>query len=167
MTVARFRISLLGKQDRSGFCSKSDPLDRYFHTQVSQDVRRNITTCYIIEETASDAVAGFYTLSAAEIPLSDAPEEMTRKLPRYPTLPAARVGRLAVDHRFRGMKIGSTLLADAAIRAAQDNLAVFAVVVDAKDEQAEAFYRHHGFSSYASARNKLIAPLKDLLPPSR
>ena len=167
--AAPFSLLRLDQRDRSGFACDSAALNRYFQTQVSQDIRRRLTACIIAVHPASDSIAGFYTLSAADIPLTDLPPEMTppaftRPLPRYPTLPAARLGRLAVDTRFIGQKLGATLLADAVLRAATSAVAVFAMIVDAKDATAEAFYRHHGFTSYGSAPGKLLAPLNALLP---
>lgn len=163
MNQPSFRITVLGKQDRSAFCCGVDALDRYLQKQASQDMRRSITACYVLEEIATGKIAGFYTLSAADIPINDAPEEMTKRLPRYPTLPAARLGRLAVDKAFHGQRLASAMLADAAIRAARNDIAMFAMIVDAKDDDAIAFYRHHGFGSYGSSPKTLIAPLKDLL----
>lgn len=166
MTTETFAISALAKQDRSGFVSSSERLDRYFQNQATQDVRRRIAVCFIATEIATRTIAGFYTLAAADIPVTDVPPEVTRKLPRYPTIPAARIGRLAVDQRYHGIKLGSVLLADAAARAARSDVAVLAMVVDAKDAAAEAFYRHHGFVAYGSSAGKLLAPLKSLQPPS-
>ncbi|MDR3638943.1 MAG: hypothetical protein P4L84_34375, partial [Isosphaeraceae bacterium] len=40
-----------------------------------------------------------------------------------------------------------------------ENIAVFALVVDAKDEQAEAFCRHNGFVSFGSQPGQLVLPL--------
>ncbi len=153
----------MGGRERSGFACVSEPLNRYFHTQVSQDIRRRIAACFIAVHAPSDAIAGYYTLSAADILLADLPAETARRLPRYPALPAARLGRLAVDHRFAGQKLGSALLADAILRAAASEVAVFAMIVDAKDAQAEAFYRHHGFAGYGSVPGRLMAPLAGLL----
>lgn len=164
MSKPSFSVSLLAKQDRSGFRCGVDALDRYFHTQVGQDMRRSMAVCYVVEEIESGMIAGFYTLSAADIPITDAPAEMVKRLPRYPTLPVVRMGRLAVDERFRGMKLGAVMLANAARRAEQNDIAIFAMIVDAKDDEAAAFYRHHGFASYGASPHKLIAPLKDLLP---
>lgn len=164
MIPGPFLILALDGRDRSGFACASEPLTRYFHSQVTQDTRRRIAACYIALHQATDTIAGFYTLSAADIPLTELPADLTKRLPRYPTLPAARLGRLAVDHRFVGQKLGSTLLADAILRAASSEIAVFAMLVDAKDAQAEAFYRHHGFSTYASVPGKLVAPMTSLLP---
>ncbi len=88
------------------------------------------------------------------------PEALARRLPRYPSVPVGRVGRLAVDQAFRGHRLGSALLADAAVRAIRAELAVFALVVDAKDDAAEAFYRHHGFESFGGQARQLIVSLK-------
>jgi GNAT superfamily N-acetyltransferase len=162
-----FRILLLDGRDRSAFSCADDALNRYFYTQATQDMRRRIAACYIAGHLQSGSIAGFYTLSAADIPLNDLPPEITKRLPRYPTLPAARLGRLAVDTRFVGQKLGATLLADAILRAAASEVAVFAMVVDAKDAQAEAFYHHHGFVLYRSAPGRMMAPLSTLMLPSR
>lgn len=163
MSQPQFRIALLGKEDRAGFQSNSEPLDRYFHTQVGQDIRRRVTTCYIAIHTITEALAGYYTLSAADIPITDVPEDMTKRLPRYPTIPVVRLGRLAVDHQFREMGLGGALLFDAVQRAGRSEIAMHAMIVEAKDDGAEAFYRHHGFAVYGSASGLLIAPLHKLL----
>lgn len=163
MSKSAFLIMSLDGRARSGFHCASDPLNRYFHAQVTQDIRRRIAACYIAVDQTSLLIAGFYTLSATEIPLTDLSPELTKRLPRYPTLPAARLGRLAVDQRFTGRKLGSILVANAILRAATSEVAVYAMVVDAKDAQAEAFYRHHGFAEYGSVPGKLMAPLSSLL----
>ena len=158
-----FRTERLGKQNRSDFRSGVEPLDRYFRNQVGQDVRRRMAVCIVALEAETDALAGFYTLSAADIAVDAVPEQLTRKLPRYPTLPAARLGRLAVDERFRGRGLGGALLHDAVLRAVGTDLGIHAMVVDAKDAAAEAFYRHHGFEAYGSTQGTLIAPLSRLI----
>jgi ribosomal protein S18 acetylase RimI-like enzyme len=159
MTEPLFEIKLLGTEDRSDFCCNSEPLDRYFKTQVGQDVRRRASVCYVAVEQATGGVAGYYTLSAADVPVSDLPAGMTRRLPRYPSVPAARIGRLAIDRRFQGRGLGGALLLNAAMRALRSEIAVFALVVDAKNDEAAAFYRHHGFSAFASIPLQLIAPI--------
>jgi ribosomal protein S18 acetylase RimI-like enzyme len=162
VTQPDFTIAPLVDQDRTAFDSGSEPLDRYFRNQATQDIRRRIAACYVAQDEAG-AVSGFYTLSAADVAVTDLPPSVTKKLPRYPTLPAARIGRLAIDRRYQGLKLGAALLADAIVRASNSEIAVFAVIVDAKDLQAEAFYRHHGFESYGSAPGKMFAGIKGLL----
>lgn len=163
MSISRFRLETLGKQDRSTFECGVEALDRYFRTQASQDVKKGACVCYIAIERETDAIVGFYTLSAADIPVTEIDPEQIRKFPRYPTVPAARVGRLAIDRRFRGLGLGNALITDATIRAVNSGMGVYAMIVDAKDDNAAAFYRHHGFAFYGSSPNKLIAPIRTLL----
>jgi ribosomal protein S18 acetylase RimI-like enzyme len=66
---------------------------------------------------------------------------------------------LAIDQAFQGRKLGAALLADAALRALRSEVAVFALVVDAKDDAAVAFCRHHGFEMYGGQPKQLIVPL--------
>lgn len=79
---------------------------------------------------------------------------------RAPSVPVARVGRLAVDKAFHGKKLGGALLADAAIRSVRSEVAVFALVVDAKDDAAEAFYLHHEFKRFGTTARQLIVSLR-------
>ena len=86
-----------------------------------------------------------------------------KNMPRYPVLPAVRLGRLAVDQRFQGRKLGSVLLFDAIVRAARSEIAVYAMIVDAKDAAAEAFYLHHNFLRYGSVPGRLMALIDELV----
>lgn len=158
--MTRFSIiSLSDEHDRSSFESTSPILDRYFREQATQHVRRLVTACYVAMPLDTVLVAGFYTLAAGSVVLSDLPEAMAKKLPRYPAVPVARLGRLAVDRRFTGQQLGPALLWDAAQRTLASSLAAFALVVDAKDDGAAAFYRHHGFIPCADQALQLFLPL--------
>ena len=113
-------------------------------------------------EADTGKVAGYYTLAAAGVPLGELPESLVKRLPRYPSVPVARLGRLAVDLAYRGRKLGGALVWDAAMRALRSEVAVAALVVDAKDEAAEAFYRHLGFVSLEGEGRRLVLPLAKL-----
>lgn len=155
-----FRIEALSTaHDRAGFSCGADPLDRYLKTQASQDMRRRVSNCFVILPDGAATIAGFYTLAAASIPVHDLPEEAIRRLPRYPVLPAALIGRLAVDQRLKGKQLGAALLFDAILRALRADPAVLTVIVDAKDGTAAAFYRRHGFSPFASRPSSLFLPI--------
>jgi ribosomal protein S18 acetylase RimI-like enzyme len=155
-----FRIEALeSRHDRRVFFCGVAALDRYFRGQVTQDIRRRATACYVAVETATGKVAGYYTLAAGGVALGGLPPDMSRRLPRYSSVPVAWLGRLAVAREYRGRRLGAALLWDAKLRAKRSEVAVFALVVDAKDEQAEAFYKHHGFISFGSLSRQLILPL--------
>ena len=150
---------LAAAHDRQAFSCGAEPLDRYLRTQATQDVRRHIANCFVASPLQSNAVAGYYTLSAASIPMTGLPAEEARKLPRYPVLPAALIGRLAVDRSFQGRQLGAGLLFDAIARAIRADAAVFALVVDAIDGAAAPFYRHHGFQEFSGRALRLFLPV--------
>lgn len=87
------------------------------------------------------------------------PGGIEKKLPRYPSVHAVRMGRLAVDQEFEGKGLGSGLLADALAKAASSEIAAFALIVDAKDAHAARFYLHHGFIALPDAPLTLFLAL--------
>ena len=95
------------------FACGVEALDRYFREQVGQDIKRRATACYVAFDLATGKLAGYYTLSAAGVPLGELPESVVKKLPRYPSVPVARLGRLAVDMAYRGKGLGGALVWDA------------------------------------------------------
>jgi len=160
MTDAPFRVAALDTaiHERSRFDCGTPALNRYLREQAAQDMRRRVAACFVA--LAGDgSIAGYYTLASASVPLPDLPPDWRRKLPRYAAVPAIRMGRLAVDGSRRGQGLGSALLVDALRRAAQAEIAAAAMIVDAKDEAAAAFYRHHGFLPLETAPLALALPL--------
>src|SRR5436190_11672512 len=142
------RIHLLTKaHDRSAFACGNAALDRYLKTQARQDMQRNLAQVFVLVAEDQETIQGYYTLSAGSVQLAELPEELRRTLPRYPKIPVTLLGRLAVDASFQGQKIGAFLLADALYRAVRqtEEIASLAVVVDAIDEAAVAFYRKFHF----------------------
>jgi predicted N-acetyltransferase YhbS len=153
----RFSIAPLDPRDsRADFSCGTEMLDRYFREIVTQDIKRRVSSCYVAKSVENHRTAGFYTLSASSIPLTSLPETLARKLPRYPSVPVARLGRLAVDERFQGQQLGAALLWDAITRSVRSEVTVYALAVDAKDDRAEAFYRHFGFITLESLKGQLI-----------
>ncbi len=145
-----FIIERLGKDhDRAVFGCGQSELDDWFRRRASQDERRDIARVFVAVDGAL-GVVGFYSLSSFTLAFDDLPDEIARKLPRYNAIPVALIGRLARDERVRGQGIGELLLADAVRRilGVRNTLAVFAVVVDAKDERAVTFYREFGFRPF-------------------
>lgn len=157
---------LNAKHDRAVFSCGVAALDDYLATKATQDIKRRIGNCFVAV-TDENRIAGYYTLAATSIPLNDLTDTETRKLPRYPVIPAALIGRLAVDRRHQGLRLGGALIIDAANRAAASDAAIHALIVDAKDEKAKAFYAHLGFASFRSKPLSLYLPLATLLGAAR
>jgi ribosomal protein S18 acetylase RimI-like enzyme len=159
----KFLIEPLGAtHNRKAFSCGTAALDRYLHELATQDIRRRISNCFVARDAAG-TIAAYHTFAATSFPLSDLPPDETKRLPRYAVLPAGLIGRLAVDQRFRGRRLGSALVIDAARRAAGADPAVFALIVNAKDEAAVAFYQHLGFRRFASRPMTLFLTLATAL----
>lgn len=156
------RVEVLGPQhDRTGFESGVEPLDRYFRAQAGQDARKNVAAPFVLV-LPDGAIGGYYTLSATSVNLAELPAQTTRKLPRYPLVPATLLGRLAVDRRHQGKGYGRFLLADALFRSVRSEIASFAVVVDAKDENARRFYERESFLPFPDQPLKLFRPMAEI-----
>lgn len=163
MSPTPFQVAPLDAiHDRTAFNSDSEPLNRYLREHVTQDVRRRVAACFVAL-AEGPRIAGYYTLASASLLLTDLPASIGKKLPRYPTIPAVRMGRLAVDQAFQGQGLGGALLADALDRAMRSEIAAYALMVDAKDETAAAFYRHHGFAVLPDSPLTLFLPLATAL----
>ncbi|TWB21200.1 acetyltransferase (GNAT) family protein [Nitrospirillum amazonense] len=156
------RVDVLGPQhDRRFFASGVDALDRYFQTHIGQDARKNIAAPFVLV-LPDGTVAGYYTLSATSLQLAALPAETARKLPRYPLVPATLLGRLAVDKRYHGRGYGGYLLADAMRRCVRSEIASFALLVDAYDDNARRFYERMSFLTLPDTLRKLFRPLADI-----
>ena len=148
------------RHDRTNFSCGLPELDRYLARQAGQDVRRRTARVFVCTAGETDAVLGFYTLSALSIDLASLPNELSRKLPRHP-VPCALIGRLAINRSEQGRGIGRLLLADAVKRvvAAGEIVAMHALIVDAANEDAKGFYEGSGFLPLTDDPMRLFLPL--------
>ena len=165
MPAAPFAIEPLGKHhDRSRFQCGSASLDRYLQQQARQDAEKRVAAPFValLPRGEDPRVLGYYTLSASLPPLGNLPDDITRKLPRYPQLPVTLLGRLAVDQTMKGQGLGEFLLLDALHRslASAAQIAAMAVIVEAKDDAAAAFYRHFSFIALQANPRRLFLPMK-------
>ena len=147
--------------DRASFSCGAPSLDHYLRRQASQDARRRVARVFVASDDPPERIAGYYTLSAASFEKDQLPAALARRLPHYP-IPAAVIGRLAVDLRSQGGGLGEILLLDAIHRVlrAGDTIGVYAVVVDALHERASAFYERYGFAPFPSRPLRLYLPLR-------
>ena len=158
-----YQVEALDKRhERGGFSCGSGALDRYLQQQARHDADKRVAAPFVLVEPPSTRVLGYYTLSASVIRAKELPDDLASKLPRYPQLPVTLLGRLAVDLTLKNRGIGQFLLMDALWRslAAATQIAAMAVLVDAKDQAAEAFYSHFGFIPLQQQPARLFLPMK-------
>ena len=143
--------------DRAAFSCGEPALDSYLQRQASQDIRRRVAQVFVALGDAPGKIAGYYSLSAASFEKEELPPALAKRLPHYP-VPAAILGRLAVDRACQGQGLGETLLLDAVRRVvrASATLMVYAIIVD----RAVAFYERYGFRTFASIQRRLFLPLE-------
>lgn len=162
--TARFVIEPLTKgHKRSDFTCGDEKIDRYFRETLSQDIKRRYAKCFVARDLNSGLVAGFYTLSSSNVPLTDVPETLIAKLPRYPTIPAVLIGWLGRHSDYRGLGLGEALLFDAMRTVATAPIGAHAIFVDAIDERAAAFYSNFRFTPLIMHPLKLYLPVATAL----
>jgi ribosomal protein S18 acetylase RimI-like enzyme len=151
---------LAAHHDRTAFSCGEPALDAYLQRQASQDIRRRVAQVFVAVRGPA-SIAGYYSLSAASFQKDELPPPLARRLPHYP-VPAAVLGRLAIDREQQGRGLGETLLLDAIRRVvrASTAIAIYAIVVDAKNERAETFYERYGFRAFANQPRRLFLPLE-------
>jgi GNAT superfamily N-acetyltransferase len=164
---SRFRFEPLDKKkhDRAAFSCEQESLDRYLKEQATQEIKKRVAAVYVLTPDGK-TIAGYYTLSQHAIEAGELPPELVQQLhlPKYDRLPATLLGRLARSKQFKGRGLGELLLMGAMKRALEHsrNIASVAMVVDAIDENAHAFYGRYGFIDIPNRPNRLFMPMKTL-----
>ncbi len=157
-------VPLDSAHKRGEFNCGIELLNNYIKKQASQDVKRKLSTCFVLTDE-DNVVFGYYTLSNAGISKKNIPEKLQKRLPEsYSQLPVTLLGRLAVDSRKKGMGFGEFLLLDALKRSNYVSKIVgsIAVVVDPIDKQAIQFYLKYGFILLPDS-GKMFLSLKTIL----
>lgn len=165
LTLApEYIVPLQRGHDRSAFdCGDAD-LNRYLKQQARQDAEKHVAAPFVLVEPGSLIIRGYYTLSSSRIPLSELPAALVKKLPRYDNLPVTLLGRLARDKTIPDKGLGEFLLLDALYRSLQSakQIASMAVIVDAKDQDAERFYKHFNFLPFQLTPLRLFLPMTQI-----
>lgn len=145
--------------DRGAFDCGNEPLNRFLKQQARQEQDRHVSVCWVLPHADDRSIVrGYYTLSAYSVRLTELPESTTKKLPRYPDVPAALLGRLAVDTAHQRQGLGEHLMMDAMDKVLMHSRAMGTVVlvVDGKNERSAAYYQAHGFIPFPSAPLRLF-----------
>ena len=160
------KINLLDGQKhiRLSFCCGNESLDSYIRKQASQDLKKRVSTIFVLIDDPDMHILAYYTLSSYTVNIAALDESFAKRLPRYPALPATLLGRLAVDNDQKGKRFGELLLIDSLKRSldAAMQVASLAVIVEALDERALSFYIKYGFKQFSQEPMKLYLPMKSV-----
>lgn len=162
MSQPRLRLERLsGEHDVIGFESESKELDRWLaqHALAAQEMDTARTFLLI----RGRRVVGYFGLTMGSVLREEAPPRLVRGMPGYP-VGMVLLARLAVDRRHQGRGLGALLLSEALRKAlaAGESAAARLVVVDAINQQAADFYRHHGFITAPEHPLRLYRRIKDV-----
>lgn len=164
MTLPPFRVEALAAHDRRSFSCGNDRIDRYFRETVSQDIKRGYVKCFVPVEVETERLAGFYTLTSNSVPLTQIPDELKKKIPRYPSVPVVLISWLGRHIDFRGRGLGEALMVDAIKAIATAVVGSHAIIVDAIDDEAMKFYRSYGFASISpDSPHRMYVPVATAL----
>ena len=149
---------LAAHHQRARFDCGEPALNDFLQRQAGQIERRGFGKTYVALADDGIQVVGYVTVSAGQIQTQQLPPQL--KLPRYPA-PVLRIGRLGVDQAQQGKGTGQHLLSFALQMALEfsEQIGVYAVVVDAKNERAKAFYSRLGFSESLDDPLRLYLPI--------
>ena len=145
--------------NKSSFTCGQTSLDNYIMRQASQDLKRHISVVFVLTDSSNN-IKGYYTLSSDNILRDIIPPEVKKKMPYYQDLPVILLGRLAVDKKYQGNKLGEMLLIDALKRSyntSRNTIGAIAIVTDPVDNKASAFYKKYGFISLPDSRRMFLS----------
>ena len=149
------------QHDRQGFSSGVDELDVYLQRFAAQQSKKGVAVVRVLIDTdAPRMILGYYSLSAAQVSAEQFDPRTQKILPRYP-VPCFRMGRLATHVNHQGRGLGRLLVGCAVERCleARKQVGAFALVVDAKGDEARTFYAHYGFVACRDHPMTLYLPL--------
>ncbi len=163
---AQFRIEHLdpAKHRQQDFHCESPDLTAFLRERARKEMVARASACFVlVPDSDPGHIAGYYTLSQTSITLATLPVDLIRRLPHYPELGAALIGRLARDLTWKDQGIGRLLLLDALRRSLRqsDEVGAVVVVTDPKDAKARAFYERFGFRPLDDHR--FFIPMRELV----
>lgn len=153
-------------------------IDKYIREQAHRDMSSHVSLVFVLAKSGENIIRAYYTLSSLGIAFADLPENIQKKLPRYPHMPATLLGRLGVDRNYslalqtelgEKPRLGELLLVDAQRRTLQSAtttsgtaLMLIDVELPSTEELAKGlrdpmnFYVQYGFSPLPGCERRLF-----------
>lgn len=154
------KIQLLEKiHNRKKFTCEEDSLTEYIRKQVSQDIRKRLTACFVAIDDEQNVI-GYYTLSSESLGRELIPDKYLKLVPQNYNAPVILLGRLARDIKTKGTGLGEHLLIDALFRSyklSNKSIGAMAVVADPINEKAVDFYRKYGFEQLPDSERMFLS----------
>lgn len=156
LLIERLNVS---RHDRGSFDCGVTSLNTYLQQYARQFSEKNVGVTWVaVHDNELDKIIGYYTLSVGSL----IPNELPTAKIALPQLPIILLGRLAVDKDRRGKNIGRRLLLHAMQHTYNfsTHIGIYAMVVDALDDNARNFYLKFGFLPLPSNPFRLYLSLR-------
>ncbi|SOC88547.1 Predicted acetyltransferase [Curtobacterium sp. 314Chir4.1] len=146
MAVLRRPRPITQHDDTSQFECGKPTLTSWLQIRAIRNEAGGASRTFISIDDETDRIAGYYCLAASSLQSAGVPGSLRRNMPD--PIPVVLIGRLAVDLAFQGLGLGASLLQDALVKSIEASRLVGAraVIVNAIDDEAAAFYERFGFA---------------------
>ena len=149
--------------DREAFDCGRESLNQWFRRHAWRNQEGGASRTSVVCDAVIGAVAGYVSLSAAQIEREYLPKAAQRNRPS--PIPVILLGQLAVDRRYHGKGYARSLMLFAlttAVRLSKD-IGCFGVLTHPLDDEVRAFYRRFGFDDLPFDPNhSMIVRMVDL-----
>ena len=155
--------TLSRNHDRSGFDCGNDALNQYLRKTARQHLNKGMSRTFVlVDDDTPTEILGFFTLTSCEIFVEKLPRRYAKKYPSK--APAAKLARLAVAKNRQRQGMGTHMMINAIERVIKvsQNLGIIGFFVDAKDNEAKAYYEQFGFIPLSDNPLELFLPLATL-----
>ena len=136
---------LAADDEREAFDCGRDSLNLWFSRHAWRNQESGVSRTSIICDPETGAIAGYVSLSAAQIEREYLPKAAQRNRPD--PVPVILLGQLAVDRHYQGRGYAKSLLLFAlttALRLSKE-IGCMGVLTHPLDDEVRAFYRRFGF----------------------
>ncbi len=160
MGISTPPTALTGSHQVSEFDCGNDALNDWLIKRAMKNQSSGASRTFVICQ--DNQVVGYYALASGSVERMTSPKSIARNMPE--PIPVMVLGRLAIDARMQGQRLGSALLKNALLRtlSVAKNVGIRAILVHAISENAKRFYVGYGFQVSPIDPMTLILPIRHI-----
>jgi predicted N-acetyltransferase YhbS len=160
MGISTPPTALTGSHQVPEFDCGNDALNDWLIKRAMKNQSSGASRTFVICQ--DNQVVGYYALASGSVERMTSPKSIARNMPE--PIPVMVLGRLAIDARMQGQRLGSALLKNALLRtlSVAKNVGIRAILVHAISENAKRFYVGYGFQVSPIDPMTLILPIRHI-----
>jgi predicted N-acetyltransferase YhbS len=154
---------LAAGDDREAFDCRRESLNQWFRRHAWHNQESGVSRTSVVCDRETGAIAGYVSLSAAQIERAHLPKSAQRNRPD--PIPVLLLGQLAVDRAWQGRGVARSLMLFAlttAVRFSKE-IGCFGVLTHPLDDGVRAFYDRFGFETLPfDPKRSMVVRIRDL-----